>query len=359
MSPNFRHLQKMISEIDDREIRARMRREYGLVGLDSDGRPGLMPGDGAGPEATLNGAVTGDNWDEFYGGNPELIAAERADRADAERAMLYLSKDDVREIYDAASFAVQARQHLLNSQITIVYRLLGIENHNDATRLLSDYLRELRMRLKDWGVPFDFVYVHEHSQERGFHTHLVTVLPVHLRQSVIRWSAKFFVRRCAGISPADAVKVQISGVRSPAHQLALHQHRLQYICKGLDPKIMERGEDGRRQPLIELLGIPEKFRRQAGSIESLRRCGASHSISAGQRAMAPAPLSAFGDRAWSWLYRGWELNEFQDRIKEEGLREVVSIAKSEIGAPATDYSNEDPRKRSRSWVGWWVGKQNI
>jgi hypothetical protein len=43
VSPNFRHLQEMIDEIDDAEIRARLRREYGLVGLDSNGRPGLVP----------------------------------------------------------------------------------------------------------------------------------------------------------------------------------------------------------------------------------------------------------------------------------------------------------------------------
>ncbi len=56
---NFAALQRDLIKIDDPEIRARLRREYGLLGLDEMGKPGPLHRDGAGPQAALNAAAAG------------------------------------------------------------------------------------------------------------------------------------------------------------------------------------------------------------------------------------------------------------------------------------------------------------
>jgi hypothetical protein len=54
---HFADLQKIIDGIADPEERARFRREWGLLGLDRDGRPGDTPADGSGPQAQINQAA--------------------------------------------------------------------------------------------------------------------------------------------------------------------------------------------------------------------------------------------------------------------------------------------------------------
>ena len=51
---HFADLQKIIDGIAYPEERARFRREWGLLGLDRDGRPGDGPTDGSGPQAQIN-----------------------------------------------------------------------------------------------------------------------------------------------------------------------------------------------------------------------------------------------------------------------------------------------------------------
>lgn len=324
MSGYFQHLQSEIAEIDDPEIRARTRREWGLVGIDEDGCAGLLGEvDGAGPDASMNGAIAGRTWPDFYAGDATALAAEVAADKRRARASQYLTRADVKEVFDAVSFAVQETGVLFNSQITIAYRYLGVEDDRIATVLLSDYLRELRMRMKAWGFRFDYAYVHERSKERGFHTHVISALPAHLRDRIREWTGKFFSHRYPELFVPEAVKVQVSGVRSPHHKLELHRHRLTYITKGLDPYIRDRDDERKLMPLIELIGVPEKFQRPAGAIDCVQRCGTSHSIGPAARRLEPDFVSVFGLKQWARLHSGWEADEYPRRMERREIERIM------------------------------------
>lgn len=324
---DFAHLQAMLAEIDDAEERARFRREWGLLGLDEDGKPGPTPSDGNGPESLLNAATAARNVAEYWGSDQKSLASELQATDEAERRRQHLGAEDAREIIDAASFLVQLRGNLINSQITFVWNLLGTDNDVAATKLFSDFTRELNMRFRAWGHPLDYVYVHERSLERGFHTHMITHIPVFLRTRVVDWTKDFFGRRSPGGVHTEAVKLQISGRRGLPGQMELHQHRVLYLCKGLDPEALDRDAGGKLKPVLELIGVPEVRRRVAGEIWCAQRRGCSHSLSSAARKAGYPARSAMREKDWGGLWSGWELDEHRKRLeaaKQEKLASVIA-----------------------------------
>jgi hypothetical protein len=81
-------------------------------------------------------------------------------------------------------------------------------------------------------------------------------------------------------------------------------------------------------------------------------------------------LSAFGDQAWSYLFTGWELDEYDDREREKEDRKNAELKirlewKKGVGqrqdqvleAALEQLKNtwpQPPRLRLRSWEGWWL-----
>jgi len=324
---DFAHLRAMLAEIDDPEERARFRREWGLLGLDEDGRPGPSPSDGNGPESSFNAAVAPRSPEEYWGDDRKALQAECDATAEVERRRKYLSLDDAREIIEAASFMVQLRGNFVNSQITLVWNLLGTDTDECATQLFSDFTRELNMRFRAWGYPLDYVYVHERSGERGFHTHMIAHIPAFLRARVVEWTKGFFARRSNAAVHPEAVLVQISGRRGAPGQMELHQHRVLYLCKGLDPEALDRDARGKLKPVDELIGVPEVRRRVAGEVWCAQRRGCSHSLSPAARKAGYPARSAVREKDWRGLWSGWELDEHRKRLEEaeqERLRSVIA-----------------------------------
>jgi hypothetical protein len=103
-----------------------------------------------------------------------------------------------------------------------------------------------------------------------------------------------------------------------------HWNCVRLLCRGLDPALMVQDKQGKRQPLIELLGIGKDIRRPAGVVHC-QRYQMSNAINAEQREKAKAErlayLSAFRDGAWSYLAKGWELQEHEDRKAQKRKRD--------------------------------------
>jgi hypothetical protein len=123
---------KLLREIDDPNERERTRREWGLLGLDDHGRVAYRPIFGTGYDCDLNRAILGHDLEGFLQGDPLMIAEEQRAEQRRQRGRLYLTKDQVAHLYDAASFLIQEHAVFLNSQITICYRQLGMGDHRSA-----------------------------------------------------------------------------------------------------------------------------------------------------------------------------------------------------------------------------------
>jgi hypothetical protein len=141
----------------------------------------------------------------------------------------------------------------------------------------------------------------------------------------------------------------------------------------MHPDVMDWDEDGNRKPLIDLLAVPHWIRGTLGPCLQGRRWSCSGSLGASERAKAAdgrmALLSALGDCRWSWIAKGWELQERIDREKEVAQRSAdmafveeqnplsddpIEMQRREAArAKLKDSWPDDPHDRRRSWKGWW------
>ncbi|WP_134500738.1 hypothetical protein [Microvirga pakistanensis] len=349
----------LLAEIDDIEERARFRREWGLLEDDEDGHRGFCRSTGTGEQTMLNQAVVGYDLESYLGGlleREDLVAAalrrEECARADKARSAEYLSWSDLQTAYRAASFLPQERGLYFNAFITIAYEPLGLSDPNAMTRLLTDFLDEAGDQVERWGYEWHTLYVHEHSAERGLHTHIVATIHPNVRHCFEDWARdgghSFFWRRCRVTSPT-AVDIKIKAPETPLSKARWHWDRVQYMTKGLDPELTARCvSDGRVRPLYELIGLRERYRnRKAGVTPFKQRVGTSRSIGSGAQQQARDEgmpmLSALDDRAWPHLHLDhpsldWELKEHKARDAERQRRkEALSV----------DFDDDDMMKAVR------------
>jgi hypothetical protein len=179
---------KQLAEISNREERERFRREWGLVGLDGHGRPGYVPIYGSGYQSAINQGVVGSDPESYFGDDKQALKAYRARRKKIEREWDCLNGESVRRLYEALSYLNLVYRLVMNTQIVIAYELLGITDHEEAALLLSDFHREAAAwfrRRKEH--PYFHVYVHENARDRGFHTHLMTRVPLWCRPQFKSW----------------------------------------------------------------------------------------------------------------------------------------------------------------------------
>lgn len=92
------------------------------------------------------------------------------------------------------------------------------------------------------------------------------------------------------------------------------------ICAACEPEVSNEGRDIRRK-----LSIPKSEWRSSGPIDCERVYCFGHLSSSSIEAACASemlPLSAFDAEAWSWLWSGWELEEYFDRRNEVHQRSL-------------------------------------
>jgi hypothetical protein len=160
--------------------------------------------------------------------------------------------------------------------------------------------------------------------------------------------------------------------RTEARRSQRHMQLVRMLCRRVDPGI-EVLDNGGRRALADILRVRGQCGQSVSGLPKLaRRFAVSRTIGRQARRETErrlAPLSAFGDGAWHALSTGWELLEHQDRVheREERARAEALIRAQwpEGGGVLQDRRREealermraawpeDPRRRLRSWVGWW------
>ncbi|MFY9294401.1 MAG: hypothetical protein WAP03_27500 [Methylorubrum rhodinum] len=270
-----------LASIADPEDRARWRREFGMLEEDEDGKIAFAPSAGSGPEAALNRAILGHTLEDYLHHTlqdaetvAETLREAELDRMEEARAARFLTRGEVQGVYDAASCLGQVYGLTCNAFITIAYQTLGLDDPAAETKLLTDFLKEAGDQMERWGYPFHAIYVHEHSRERGRHTHMLATVDVRVKARFVRWvrdgKKSFFWRHCRVATP-EAVDIQVKGTRTPTTKALWQYDRVMYMTKGLDPTVTDRDlETGQVTPLYLLLGLKERWQdRPAGVIPYL------------------------------------------------------------------------------------------
>ncbi|MGB6984107.1 MAG: hypothetical protein WBD78_17075 [Methylocella sp.] len=292
------------------------------------------------------------------------------------KARNYLAWKEVRPFWEAGSFLAQQYGALLNLRLTIRHGEFGIRDHLVGAGLISSLTHELGMRVKEWlsgsNPRYHWLYRHEADTDG----HLVTRLALSVSEdhltAVLRWlRSKFFARRFDGeVFPALTIAVRHS--QNPQRLLRFHWACIRALSRSLDPALFARSEVGERRPLVELLRIPHRWRGPSGTVRCTKRREASKSIRSSAQRIASAGrmpfLSALEDCAWTALDQGWELLEHRDRStevqrrqEEEGRIRALFAGDDELTRArcAEEIARLraryplDPKKRLRTWEGWW------
>ena len=275
-----------------------------------------------------------------------------------------------REVINRTSFMTQAYGCLFNSRIEIAPIHYGIYEEAKAYRLLREFLHDLDgwspSAVQPEAAPLTWIAVIDRDSEGYVYaTVLAHVPPSEQRSSTNTARLKDWC--AAWRADQRAMEGSISFDVAGANVLRWHWREVFRLCDGLHPDEHAPGERGRT--LRDVLKLGRRPRRQGGPISEHMIIFSGHL----QDAMLDSAcenrmdfLSAFDDSAWETLAKGWELQEFHDRRRVAALRAQEMLRLRMIYASDADRMAAeiqrlieswpaDPRRRERSWAGWWLG----
>lgn len=306
----------------------------------------------------------------------------------------FLSWPQVRPFWEIGSFLPQQFGLLFNLRLTVNHRALGISDHRDGARLVSDLTDELGGRIEYWepGSPYHWVYRHEANLDGGLVSRILLSIPDHLLDGAIGWLHRFAARRTksgnANLSglrddpefggygnSATSDRVLLISYRRAGFDSELmrfHWQGIRSLSRCLDPDLVERDEFGARRALVDLLRIPARWRGPIGTVLTSQGMGASRPLTRNARKIVALGemglLSALRERVWLHVDSGWELQEYRARLAEITRRESA-VAQINLRFPRNDELstarheeelrmvrsafNPDPKSWRRAWAGWW------
>lgn len=285
----------------------------------------------------------------------------------------YLSWGQIKPLWNAASFLPQQYGRFFNLRLNIRHGRKTVDEHAAGAKIVSDLTHQLVMRVNEWtgasDVSVHWAYRHEATLEGALVTRLALSVPEMHLDRVTAWIEKKFLVRNA--SAGTDISAAFRGANN-SRRVKFHWDTVRALSRSLDPSLIGTAEAGGRELLVDILGIPLRWRDEARQTACSQSRGTSASLSPAAQVSAAANrmdfLSVFQDRKWSFLCSGWELEEYRDRQLEiaerrKKLAEIneffiggddVTDAKrrTEIARIESNYPIE-PEQRARSWKGWW------
>lgn len=291
--------------------------------------------------------------------------------AASDRRGTFLTLAQAPDIYEASTAAVQLYNRPINAILTVRHALLGNQTESAAVDCASTLLKELRARIVKRRASLTDDLHRISLLERGVDGFITTVifhLPPSTRRRVEQWLQSCWLPNVAppGLL-VPAFDFSTTDAKSRRGEMKVHWDLVRRLWGGISPDIVFDGE-----PLLDLLQVSEGDRRQLGSIDG-NRFNLSQSISLKARQSAAIErmplLSPWSDRAWAWLFRGWEIKEYQSRQMElecrrkrlDELHRSYAGDSGDLGHIALnaeikklmDSMPYSPYDRPREWEGWW------
>lgn len=279
----------------------------------------------------------------------------------------YRSWKSARAIWRSASFLTQQYGETFNVRAVLYCPTEDLTEVADAT---SNFTRRLHMRLQEWSCAPDIGFHWCWTRERGpggLTSRLALAVPHFLQTQAASWVRSRFAKL-----DSNGFSVVWRARNTRENKVRFHWDAVRHLIRSLDPGVMSRSKGMEIVPLVDLLGVPPKF-RGALAVRGGRGGGTSQSLGPQQvrKAATEMPLlSAIDDRAWDFVDSGWEIQEHLDRQHEsERRREAERAMRDKLGdsghfalarldeevAGLLRAQSRDPRDRARSWYGWWQG----
>lgn len=288
--------------------------------------------------------------------NPFRPAELTKVRASVRASML---RSEAPRLYSAMAFAMWQYGRVMNAHVTILWKLLGVTDHNTAVKILSKYNHEAakwlgvgdgddvvrsRFSRRSLGTSAAhvFVYVHEQAQEKGFHTHELMCVPLGRAQEFAEWSRDCLLRlsKCARadeaavyFSPASQKRRKFGPYGGARESFAVdRQWRwFRYLTKSLDTAHRERSPiDGAWHVARDIFQMTKPF-MATGPVSCRKLAGCSENIGPSAQRLAGF-VSKFEAGDWAGLYSGSELEDYRAYMAALAEEERAQAAQAQVRA---------------------------
>jgi DNA polymerase III subunit gamma/tau len=278
----------------------------------------------------------------------------------------FISAADVRSIINSASFLVQEYGVYFNVSLEVKAALFGRSEQAPSIQLIKQFERELEEQAAHWSPQTAFARLTLYELCDGEYRGLIVArLPRPTEEDYGFGCLEEFDDWCRQwkaderVHPAsEAIRIKLA--RQGSAERSFHWRETLHLCAGLSEGEVDFDTTGEEQPLLQLLRINRPRWHRVRSLllpagqrpftasTVLQPEAIEHASRYGMR-----PLSAYDDKAWDQLQRGWELDEYKDRheIREERRRE--SEKQSRMHGKEQHRLSDDPHDRPRSWRVWW------
>lgn len=226
-----------------------------------------------------------------------------------------ISAQQVANVMDAVSYLNAQYGVVLDTHVVIAHEMAGVFDHEVASQRMWLLLHRLQKWCRRRGMEAFYIYVHENSRDRGFHTHLL----LHIGgwwPALKTWLPRAVSRLWGSFMPKGMLHIKHRNQNKLEHQVALQWIWVRYLLKGVTPALGVRSPDRRHiKPLHKVLGLRL---RPGGDVHCRKRVGVSSNI--GRRVRDKVGyVSLFAAGKDDRLYSGDELRSFDDRKRLEEL----------------------------------------
>jgi hypothetical protein len=248
----------------------------------------------------------------------------------ARRAVL--TGAEVVGLYDAVSFAMRRHGIVMNANITITWRMIGIRDHAAATRLLTAFnheatkwlavgampvktRRRMTKRAAAGGSQHMYVYVHENGRSMGFHTHMLAFIPPAKAALFKEW-ARGCLHRLSGYRGMheDSLHISINSSRSESQRVEWCWSRFRYLIKTLDPNWHLRNDEREWVASREVFKPDRRF-IEAETVHCAQMASGSRNIWTKAQSVAGFVSRYWGEGELDRLYDGSELKARRREIE--------------------------------------------
>lgn len=225
----------------------------------------------------------------------------------------FVTGPQAENIMSAVSYLNAAHGLLLDTHIVIAHECVGIKDHEAAARLVWLLFHRLQKWFRRRQMEAFYIYIHENSRERGFHSHIL----LHAGEAAAdlrKWLPGAVARLWGDPLPGEMLHIKHRRQRKLSHRITLQWIWVRYVLKGVWPRLgIVDVDKGVVKPVHELLGLRP---RPGGLVLCRKRTGVSSNI--GRRARDKAGYASLFSRGLDdRLFSG---DEF--RIRDEELRQA-------------------------------------
>lgn len=292
------------------------------------------------------------------------------DGIDESQRPTHITKQQFIDLYSAVCFA-NSYGAILNAHITIPWGDLGYTDHVEAAdQLQIGFIKPLQdwyknnVKKQKLGVKLQhdlyWIYSHECSQKKGFHTHFL----VGIQSENIAKFKIWVINRLTKLSKIKTANINNRSkvvVAPPSRLMTRQWIRFQYLCKGIDPSATVEIK-GYKQP-VPLSDLIQFAYSNPGHITCKNRVGSSGNLKLAERKKANfnslMENGIFDKRVLypSEIPGSWLSNQnkhpkevsFSDFISEDDLAFFESLddnpSKLELTLEDSISNSQDPNKK--------------